>query len=62
MAPIPTSSFDMSHVPQPTLTLGGWNFPSYGFSPSYALSRASTQMGAYYYTPSVYPSSAMPAL
>jgi hypothetical protein len=29
MAPMPTSSFDMSHVPQPTFTVGGWNLPSY---------------------------------
>jgi hypothetical protein len=59
MAPMPTSSFDMSHVPQPTPTMGGWNLPSYRSSPSYALSGANTQMGAYstYYTPSVYPSS-----
>jgi hypothetical protein len=61
MAPMPTSSFDMSHVPQPSFTTGGWNLPSYGSSPGYALSGANTQMGAYstYYTPSMYPSSAM---
>jgi hypothetical protein len=59
MAPPYTYSFDRSHVPQPTLTMGGWNLPSYGSSPSYVFSRASTQMGGYstYYTPSVYPSS-----
>jgi hypothetical protein len=58
----PTSSFDRSHVPQPTLTMGGWNLPSYGSNPIHAFSRASTQMGGYstYYTPSVYPSFAMP--
>jgi hypothetical protein len=50
MAPIPTSSFDMSHVLQPNFTMGGWNLPSYESSPSYA---------SIYYTPSVYPSSAM---
>jgi hypothetical protein len=53
MAPMPTSSFDMSHVPQPDFTMGGWNLPSYGSIPNYALSRANTQMGAYstYYPP-----------
>jgi hypothetical protein len=62
MAPLPTSSFDMIHVPQPNFTVGGWNLPSYGSSPSYVFSRASTQMCGYstYYTPSVYPSSTMP--
>jgi hypothetical protein len=61
MAPMPVSSFDMSHVPQPTFTTGGWNFPSYGSNPSYALSGANTQMGAYstYYTSSMYPPSTM---
>jgi hypothetical protein len=61
MAPMPTSSFDMSHVPQPAFTMGGWNLPSYGSNPSYALSGANTQMGAYstYYTPSMYPPSTM---
>jgi hypothetical protein len=38
MAPLSTSSFDMSYVPQPTLTVGGWNIPSYESSPSYDLS------------------------
>jgi hypothetical protein len=61
MAPMPTSSFDMSHVPQPSFMMGGWNLPSYGSNPGYALSGANTQMGAYstYYTPSMYPPSAM---
>jgi hypothetical protein len=56
MAPMPTSSFDMSRVP-----MGGWNLPPYGSNTSYALSGASTQMGAYptYYTPPMYLSSAM---
>jgi hypothetical protein len=62
MTPLSTSSFDRSHVPQPTLTVGGWNLPSYGSNPSHTFSGASAQMGGYstYYTPSVYPSSAMP--
>jgi hypothetical protein len=47
MAPMPMYSFDMSHVPQPNFTMGGWNLPSYRSSPSYAFSRANTQMGAY---------------
>jgi hypothetical protein len=61
MDPLPTSSFDVSHIPQPTLTVGGWNLPSYGSSPSYALLGANAQMGSHstYYTPSVYPSSTM---
>jgi hypothetical protein len=61
MAAMPTSSFDMSHVPQPYFTMGGWNIPSFGSSPRYAISGANTQMGAYstYYTPSLYPSSTM---
>jgi hypothetical protein len=61
MALMPTSSFYMSHVPQPTFTVGGWNLPSYRSSPIYALSGANTQMGSYstYHTPSLYPSSAM---
>jgi hypothetical protein len=61
MALMPMSSFDMSHVPQSTFMMGGWKLPSYRSSPSYALSVANTQMGAYstYYTPSMYPSSTM---
>jgi hypothetical protein len=47
MALIPTSSFDLIHVPQPTLTVGGWNPPSYVFSPSYALLGVNTQINAY---------------
>jgi hypothetical protein len=61
MGPSSTSSFDRSHVPQPTLIVGGWNLPSYGSSHSHVFLGADTQMGGYstYYTPSVYPSSAM---
>jgi hypothetical protein len=64
MNPIPTSSFDMSHVPQPAFTTRGWNFPSYRSNPSYVLSGANTQMGVYYtyYTPSMYPLSVMSVL
>jgi hypothetical protein len=53
---IPTSSFDIICVP-----MGGWNLPHYGYNTSYALSGASTQMGAYptYYTPPMYLSSTM---
>jgi hypothetical protein len=43
MAPMPVSSFDMSHVPQPAFMTGSWNFPSYGSNPSYSLSGANTQ-------------------
>jgi hypothetical protein len=42
MAPMPTSSFDMSHVPQPYFTTGSWNLPSYRSNPSYSLSGANT--------------------
>jgi hypothetical protein len=64
MAPMPMSSFDMSHVPQPSFAMGDRNLPSYGSRPRYALSGANTQMGAYYtyYTPSMYPLSAMSVL
>ena len=57
MALMSTSLFDMSHVTQPDFMMGGWNLPSYGSIPSYALSRANTQMGSCstYYTPSMYP-------
>jgi hypothetical protein len=52
MTPLSTSSFDKSHVPQPTLIVGGWNLPSYEFNPSHSFSGASAQMGGYstYYT------------
>jgi hypothetical protein len=62
MAPLSTSSFDRSHVPKPTLTVGSWNLPSYCSSPRHVFSGSSTQMGGYYtyYTPSMYPSSTMP--
>jgi hypothetical protein len=62
MTPLSTYSFDMSHVPQPTLIVGGWNIPSYRSNPSHVFSGASAQMGGYstYYTPSMYPSSTMP--
>jgi hypothetical protein len=56
MAPMPTSSFDMSRAP-----MGGWSLPLYGSNSSYAPSGASTQMGTYpsYYTPPMYLSSTM---
>ena len=61
MTPLPTSLFDMSHVPQPTFIVGAWNLPSYGSSPIYAPPGANTQVGAYstHYTQSVYLSSTM---
>jgi hypothetical protein len=61
MAPPSMYSFDRSHVPRPTLTVGGWNLPSYAYSPSRAFSGAITQMCGYstYYTPYVYPSSSI---
>jgi hypothetical protein len=56
MAPMTTSSFDMSRVP-----VGGWHHPPYGSNTSYALLGDNTQMGAYptYYPPPMYLSSAM---
>ena len=62
MAPLYTYSFDRIHVPQPTLTVGGWNLPSYRSNPSHAFLGSISQMGGYstYYTPSVHPSSSMP--
>jgi hypothetical protein len=56
MALMPTSLFDITHVP-----MGGWNLPPYGSNASYALPGASAQMGTYptYYAPSMYLSSAM---
>jgi hypothetical protein len=61
MAPLYVSSFERSLIPQPTLTVGGWNLPPYGSSPSHVFLGTNTQMGDYpsYYTPSLYPSSAM---
>jgi hypothetical protein len=61
MNPFYTSSFDGSHIPQPTLTMGGWNIPSYGSNTSLTFLGESAQMGGYYtyYTPSIYPSPAM---
>jgi hypothetical protein len=49
IAPMPTSLFDISHVP-----MGGWNLPPYGSNPSYSLSGSSA-----YYTLPMYLSSAM---
>jgi hypothetical protein len=61
MAPLSISSFDKSHIPQPTLTVGGWNLPSYESNPSLSFSGVSAPMGGYssYYAPSIYPSSIM---
>jgi hypothetical protein len=61
MASMSISSFDMSHVPQTTLTVGGWNLPSYRTIPSHTMSKDNAHMGAYstYYTPSMYPLSTM---
>jgi hypothetical protein len=62
MALLYAFSLYKSLIPQPTLTVGGWNLPSYGSNSGFILLGASAQMGGYstYYTPSVYPSSAMP--
>jgi hypothetical protein len=62
MALLSTSSFDRSNIPQSTLTVGGWNLPSYGSNIRFNFLRESAQMGGYstYYTSSIYPSSSMP--
>jgi hypothetical protein len=36
-------SFGGSHIPQPTLTVGGWNLPSYGSNPNFTFPRESAQ-------------------
>jgi hypothetical protein len=56
MDPMPTYSFDMSHVP-----MGGWNLPPYESNSSYALPEANAHMGSYptYYSPSMYLSFSM---
>ena len=61
MPPYSPFSFGGSHIPQPTLIVGGWNLPSYGSNPSFTFPRASAQMGSdsTYHTPSIYPSFAM---
>jgi hypothetical protein len=48
MALMPTSSFDMSHIP-----MGGWNLPPFESHANYALLVASTQIGSFstYYAP-----------
>jgi hypothetical protein len=61
MPPYSPFSFGGSHIPQPTLMVGGWNLPSYGSNPSFTFPGESAQMGGHstYYIPSIYPSSAM---
>jgi hypothetical protein len=61
MPPYSPFSFVGSHVPQPSLTVGGWNLPSYGSNPSFSFLGASAQMGGHstYYILSIYPSSTM---
>jgi hypothetical protein len=53
--------FGVIHIPQPTLTIGGWNIPSYGSNHSFTIPRESAQMGGQstYYIPSIYHSSTM---
>jgi hypothetical protein len=61
MHPNSLFSFGESHIPQPTLTLRGWNLPSYGSNPSFTFPGESAQMGGHstYFILSIYPSSAM---
>jgi hypothetical protein len=35
MPPFSPFSFSGSHIPQPTLMVGGWNLPSYGCNPRF---------------------------
>jgi hypothetical protein len=53
--------FGGSHIPQPTLTVGGWNLPSYGSNPSFTFPRESDEMTSHstYYISPIYPSSSM---
>jgi hypothetical protein len=61
MPPFSPFSFGGSHIPQPTLMVGGWNIPSHGSNPSFTFSGESDQTGDHptYYNPSIYPSSVM---
>jgi hypothetical protein len=58
MPPSHPSLFGGSHILQTPLTIGGWNLPSYESS----MQEVSAQLYNHstYYTPSTYPSSAMP--
>jgi hypothetical protein len=62
MPPYSPFLFGGSQIPQPTLTVGGWNIPFYESNPSFTFLGESAQMGGHstYYIPSIYPSSAMP--
>ena len=61
MPPYTPFLFGGSHIPQPTLTVGGWNIPTYGSNPRFTFLGEISQMGSHstYYIPSIYPSSAM---
>jgi hypothetical protein len=56
MPPYSPFSFGGNHIPQPTLTVGGWNLPSYGSNPSFTFPGVSAQMGNHstYYISSIY--------
>jgi hypothetical protein len=62
MPPYSPFSFGGSHIPQPTLTIGGWNITSYKSNPSFTFPGSSAQMGDHstYYISSIHPSLAMP--
>jgi hypothetical protein len=57
MPPYSPFSCSGSHIPQPTLTVEGWNLPSYGSNSSFTFLGESSQMGGHstYYIPSIYP-------
>jgi hypothetical protein len=59
--PFSPFSFGGSHIPQPTLMVGGWNLHSYESNHSFTFPGASAQMGGHstYYISSIYPSSTM---
>jgi hypothetical protein len=62
ITPFFASSFHEIHIPQLTLTVGGWNLPSYRSNLSFTFPGESAQMGGYStcYTQFVYRSPAMP--
>jgi hypothetical protein len=61
MPPYSLFSFGGSHIPQPTLMVGGWNPPSYGPNLGFSFQGSSAQMGgpSTYFILSIYPSSVM---
>jgi hypothetical protein len=61
MPPYSPFSFGGSHIPQPTLMVGGWNHRFYESNPSFTFLGESSQMGGHstYCITSTHPSSTM---